>query len=164
MLSLSVASHLPLYKCRIYCCVVTATPAVYYAIHLVRRLIGELQLCDTQIRLISVSNTFLSETSHYIRRSRFLCEGSMQKSEYSTEIITDSVCLTCRAANVSAPLPLCMSTSADVHVSPFLGPCVRERKRERIKKKVSQQEKCVSVHACGYLCVNVNLWRDQLFS
>ena len=98
-----------------------------YTINLVRRLIGELQLCDTQIRLISISDTFLSETSHYIRRSRFLCEGSMQKSEYSTEIITDSVCLTCRAANVSAPLPPCMATSADVHVSTFLGLCKREK-------------------------------------
>lgn len=75
----------------------------------------------SEMSLISVFNTCLSETGHYIRRSRFLCEGSMQKSEYSTEIITYSVCLTCRAENVSALVPLYMSARADVDASPFLG-------------------------------------------
>lgn len=81
--------------------------------------------------LISFFNTFLSKSSHYIRRFRFLCEGSMQKSAYSTEIITDSVCLTCRAANVSALVPLCISTSVEEGVNPFLGLCVREKRKDK---------------------------------
>lgn len=91
-----------------------------------------------------------------------MCEGSVQKTEYSTEIITDSVCLTCRAENVSALVPLCMSASADVNVNPFLGLCVKEKKRK--DQKVSQQEKpfivCLSecqrsTTSCCWLCVFV---------
>lgn len=61
----------------------------------------------------------------------------MQKSEYSTEIITDSACLTSRAENVSDPVPLCIFVRAALDVSPCLGLCVRKKKGKRY---VSKQE------------------------
>lgn len=59
----------------------------------------------------------------------------MPESECSAEIITDSLCLTCRTANVSALVSPYVPLGADGNVSPPPGRCGRERKIKEAREK-----------------------------
>lgn len=76
----------------------------------------------------------------------------MRKSKSSSVVITDSVCLTCRAANVPALVLLCKLTSAHVNANAFLGPWRKRMRRRKVCPRKSPQCLGSSTLLAPYVC------------